>query len=205
MLEASASAKGYTPRDEMYLWWLADPASPRLVGDLSLVDRGRGVALRYASDWLDDGMPLSEDLPLEPRAFLPLVRDTAVGAVDDARPDRWGERVIRALDKPPRLSLLEYLYFAGDNRFGALGVSLSRDAYAPSAVAALWPTVVPGRMVLSRARAITPATTATMLMAVWMAPRAVSPNMLLSSCCFGKASKLWSGRRTEDQAEPVPM
>lgn len=137
MLEASTSAKGYTPQDEMYLWWLADPASPKLVGDLSLVDRGRGVALRYAAEWLNDGLPLSEDLPLEVRAFLPLERDSAVGAVDDARPDRWGERVIRALDKPPRLSLLEYLYFAGDNRFGALGVSLSSDAYAPSAIAAL--------------------------------------------------------------------
>src|SRR5690606_6639091 len=45
--------------------------------------------------------------------------------------DRWGERVIRFVDKPPRLSLLEYLYFAGDDRFGALGVSTSRDEYLP--------------------------------------------------------------------------
>ena len=58
-------------------------------------------------------------------------RDSAPGAVDDARPDRWGERVIRLLDKPSRLSLLEYLYFAGDDRFGALGVSTSRDLYQP--------------------------------------------------------------------------
>jgi serine/threonine-protein kinase HipA len=51
--------------------------------------------------------------------------------VDDARPDRWGERVIRFIDKPARLSLLEYLYFAGDDRFGALGVSTSPDQYLP--------------------------------------------------------------------------
>jgi serine/threonine-protein kinase HipA len=51
--------------------------------------------------------------------------------VDDARPDRWGERVIRFLDKPPRLSTLDYLYFAGDDRFGALGVSISPDEYLP--------------------------------------------------------------------------
>ena len=51
--------------------------------------------------------------------------------MDDARPDRWGERVIRFLDKPPRLSLLEYLYFAGDDRFGALGVSTSATEYVP--------------------------------------------------------------------------
>jgi len=39
--------------------------------------------------------------------------------------------VIRLIDKPPRLSLLEYLYFAGDDRFGALGVSTARDSYSP--------------------------------------------------------------------------
>src|SRR5262245_6648403 len=55
----------------------------------------------------------------------------AAGAVDDARPDRWGERVIRFIDRPPRLSLLEYLYFAGDDRFGALGVSTSASEYLP--------------------------------------------------------------------------
>jgi len=58
-------------------------------------------------------------------------KETAAGAVDDARPDRWGERVIRFLDRPPRLSLMEYLLFAGDDRFGALGVSVSGDTYQP--------------------------------------------------------------------------
>jgi len=47
------------------------------------------------------------------------------------RPDRWGERVIRFLDKPLRLSVLEFLYFAGDKRFGALGVSTQQTHYAP--------------------------------------------------------------------------
>lgn len=56
----------------------------------------------------------------------------AAGAVDDARPDRWGERVIRNLYKPGRLSVLEYLYFAGDDRFGALGVSTASGDYMPS-------------------------------------------------------------------------
>jgi serine/threonine-protein kinase HipA len=55
----------------------------------------------------------------------------AVGAVDDARPDRWGEKVIRFVDRPKRLSLMEYLYYAGDDRFGALGVSTSQAAYLP--------------------------------------------------------------------------
>ena len=55
----------------------------------------------------------------------------AAGSVDDARPDRWGERVIRLMDRPPRLSTLDHLYYAGDDRFGALGVSSSSTDYQP--------------------------------------------------------------------------
>jgi hypothetical protein len=98
------------------------------------------VSLTYSNEWLKRGFPLSEDLPLHPGEFFPTKQDTAVGAVDDARPDRWGERVIRFLDRPQRLSTLEYLYFAGDDRFGALGVSVSQDQYSPRAVGPL-PTV----------------------------------------------------------------
>jgi len=121
----------YQPQDQMHLWWLGDPQQPRHVGLLQAVRTLRGVSLQYAPQWLRDGWALSEDLPLVAGEFLPPERDSAAGAVDDARPDRWGERLIRFLDKPPRLSLLEYLYFAGDERFGALGVSLSADAYQP--------------------------------------------------------------------------
>ena len=121
----------YQPQDQMHLWWLGDPHQPRHVGLLQAVRTLRGVSLQYAPQWLRDGWALSEDLPLVAGEFLPPERDSAAGAVDDARPDRWGERLIRFLDKPPRLSLLEYLYFAGDERFGALGVSLSADAYQP--------------------------------------------------------------------------
>ena len=35
------------------------------------------------------------------------------------------------MDKPERLSLMKYLYFAGDERFGALGVSTSDVKYLP--------------------------------------------------------------------------
>ncbi len=118
----------------MTLWWLGEPRRPRLIGRLALADGNRKVALEYAPAWLVSGaggFALSEDLPLQRGVFTPAQKDTAVGAVDDARPDRWGERVIRLLDRPPRLSLLEFLYFAGDDRFGALGVSLSQHAYLP--------------------------------------------------------------------------
>jgi serine/threonine-protein kinase HipA len=125
------SAAGYRPADQLYLWLLSVPEDPVLIGELNLVRSTRGVSLRYADAWLERGFALSEDLPLVDEEFLPQDRETAAGAVDDARPDRWGERLIRFLDKPARLSLLEYLYFAGDDRFGALGVSTSATEYLP--------------------------------------------------------------------------
>ncbi len=121
----------YEPSDRLHLWILTDPARPRAVGELRLVRGNQSVSLRYAPGWLDDGFALSEDLPLIDEEFVPAERNAVAGAVDDARPDRWGERVIRFIDKPPRLSLLEYLYYAGDDRFGALGVSTSAEHYLP--------------------------------------------------------------------------
>jgi serine/threonine-protein kinase HipA len=121
----------YQPTDVLYLWLLTQPSQPILIGELHLVRTTRGVSLHYAPDWLQRGFPLSEDLPLVDEELLPTESSIASGAVDDARPDRWGERIIRFLDKPPRLSLLEYLYFAGDDRFGALGVSTSATEYLP--------------------------------------------------------------------------
>ena len=125
----------YNVADELALWWLVDPARPRHIGTLRLVRRAArqpgGVSLTYSAPWLASGVALSEDLPLQAGEFLPAELDAAAGAVDDARPDRWGERVIRLIDRPPRLSTLEYLYFAGDERFGALGVSTSAAEYLP--------------------------------------------------------------------------
>jgi serine/threonine-protein kinase HipA len=123
--------KVFEIRDTQYLWWLGEPDLPRFVGELSLASGGRAVALEYSEEWLGAGFPLSEDLPLAPGLFVPEGKDAVAGAVDDARPDRWGERVIRKFEKSPRLSLLEYLLFAGDDRYGALSVSSSPDCYQP--------------------------------------------------------------------------
>ena len=128
--------------DDLSLWYLGDPATPRYVGALKLVTAGKGVSLHYGREWLDNGFALSEDLPLVDIEHRPpgrLVADAqrAVGAIDDARPDRWGEKVIRFVDKPKRLSLMEYLYYAGDDRFGALGVSTSASTYRPREVGPL--------------------------------------------------------------------
>jgi serine/threonine-protein kinase HipA len=130
-VSSARSTPSYKPADRLYLWLLTQPREAVLIGELQLVRSLQGVSLRYSADWLQRGFPLSEDLPLIDQEFLPAEKALAAGAVDDARPDRWGERVIRFIDKPPRLSLLEYLYFAGDDRFGALGVSTSGEVYSP--------------------------------------------------------------------------
>lgn len=123
--------------DALYLWYLNTPEKPEWIGTLNLVMNRRAVSLRYADNWLKYGFPLSEDLPLNDQEHFPKDKDLAAGAVDDARPDRWGERVIRHLDRPQRLSILEFLYFAGDDRFGALGVSTSADEYLPRQIGPL--------------------------------------------------------------------
>ncbi len=132
-----SATMAYQPGDTLYLWYLGRPEQPVLVGELNLVMSGRGVSLRYAPHWLRQGFALSEDLPLLDREHLPAEKDSAAGAVDDARPDRWGERVIRLLERPPRLSILEMLYFTGDDRFGALGVSIDAERYLPHTQPAL--------------------------------------------------------------------
>jgi len=124
----------FAPQDRLSVWWLGDPAQPKRVGEAQLVQGGRSVALRYADTWLAQGFALSEDLPLTRELFVPREKDSAAGALDDARPDRWGERLIRKFQPTPRLSLLEYLLFAGDDRYGALGLSLDEGRYRP------WPT-----------------------------------------------------------------
>ncbi|MDO9400975.1 MAG: HipA domain-containing protein [Polaromonas sp.] len=124
-------ADRYAPQDRLFLWWLGDPADPRAIGELGQAAGGRSVSLRYLPGWLAAGFALSEDLPLVEELFLPPEKDHAAGAVDDARPDRWGERVIRRFEASPRLSILEFLLFAGDDRYGALGVSQRADVYEP--------------------------------------------------------------------------
>ena len=91
----------YEPTDELALWILTDPSRARLVGELRLVRSLQSVSLRYAPSWLAEGFALSEDLPLIDAEFVPSARTSVAGAVDDARPDRWGERVIRFIVRTP--------------------------------------------------------------------------------------------------------
>ena len=131
MAESALDPRTYVPQDRLYVWALVNPAAPALVGQLGLSQRVPDCAtFSYAADWWN--FALSEDLPLlQGQVFTAADKGTAPGALDDARPDRWGERIIRHIDRPARLSILEMLLFAGDDRFGALGISISDQQYLP--------------------------------------------------------------------------
>lgn len=131
MTESGITPGTYVPQDPLYVWALVNPAAPTLVGEVGLSQLVADCAtFTYAPDWWN--FPLSEDLPVvQGHMFSAGQRDTAPGALDDARPDRWGERIIRQIDRPARLSILEMLLLAGDDRFGALGVSTSAEQYLP--------------------------------------------------------------------------
>jgi serine/threonine-protein kinase HipA len=131
MSAPSVNPRSYAPQDKLYVWALVNPARPMLVGELRVSQLVSDCAtFVYAPEWWN--FPLSEDLPIiAGQLFSAGVRHSAPGAIDDARPDRWGERIIRHIDRPARLSILEMLLFAGDDRFGALGVSVSAEHYTP--------------------------------------------------------------------------
>lgn len=131
----------YPAHDHLSVWYLGEPEQPRRVGALRFVPRqGIGAVFEYDPQWVAKGFALSADLPLvAEHAFhvQPPGTERAPGALDDARPDRWGERVIRHLFRPERLSVMEFLHYAGDQWFGALGVSAADDRYEPFERAAL--------------------------------------------------------------------
>lgn len=136
--------RAYEPQDTLYVWTLVNPAAPVLTGSVALSPLVPNCAtFTYAADWWE--FALSENLPLVTgQMFSAGVKDSAPGAIDDARPDRWGERIIRHIDRPARLSILEMLLFAGDDRFGALGISTSAEHYVPRRIGpirscAIWP------------------------------------------------------------------
>ena len=128
---APITPRSYLPKDEIYVWTLVNSANPVLTGTLRLSGLVPNCAtFTYANDWW--AFALSEDLPLiTGQMFSAEEKDSAPGAINDARPDRWGERIIRYIDRPARLSILEMLLFAGDDRFGALGISVSAAHYMP--------------------------------------------------------------------------
>jgi len=127
----AVTPRTYVPQDQLYVWAMINPQAPTLVGAVGLSRMVADCAtFSYAPGWWN--FALSEDMPIvHGQTFSTGKRNTAPGALDDARPDRWGERIIRHVDRPARLSILEMLLFAGDDRFGALGISTSAEHYIP--------------------------------------------------------------------------
>ncbi len=119
--------------ERLYAWMLLDPQHPQRIGEIIRQTNG-DVGLQYDQTWLNTGFALSDDMPLGTQTFTPVHRNGrlpgAPGALDDARPDRWGEKVIRYLYKPGA-TVFDNLYFAGDERFGAIGVCPSSSVYTP--------------------------------------------------------------------------
>lgn len=119
------------PGNSLSVWCLEDPLNPVKVGITSFALGGRGLNFTYDESWIDNGYILSGDIPLQSGEAIQKIRDFLPGAMDDAMPDRWGERAIRFLEKPKRAAHLDFLYYAGDRRFGMLGFSMDPNKYTP--------------------------------------------------------------------------
>lgn len=117
--------------NSLAVWYLENPLRPLLVGRVKLEASNRRCLLELDDGWRRSGFHLSPDLTHDKKVHAPLKDMLAPGALDDAMPDRWGERMIRIVSRPSRMSPLDKLWYAGDRRFGALGMSLSDEEYRP--------------------------------------------------------------------------
>jgi serine/threonine-protein kinase HipA len=59
------------------------------------------------------GFHLSPDLTHDKKAHAPLTDMLAPGAVEDAMPDRWGERLMSVVSRQSCMSPLDKLWYAG--------------------------------------------------------------------------------------------
>jgi serine/threonine-protein kinase HipA len=90
------------------VWYLENPLEPRLVGRVKLEARNRRCLLELDDEWRRSGFPLSPDLTLDKKLHAAW-KDMASGAIEDAMPDRWGERMSRltpVAHEPPRQALV---------------------------------------------------------------------------------------------------
>jgi serine/threonine-protein kinase HipA len=118
----------------LWVFYLGDPAEPRLAGTVSLAPALNRCQFEYAEEWRKSGFSLSPDMPLSRQGSLLAPQGlTMPAALDDAMPDRWGQNMIRLVERPKRLTPLDFLYFAGDRRFGALGISTEPARHQPYA------------------------------------------------------------------------
>lgn len=118
-------------RDNLFCWYLGDPTDPKLIGEVKLEADARSCILLSDPEWMQRGFDLTPDMPMKQKLHAPLGGLQLPGALDDALPDRWGQRMIRVISRPSRMSPIDMLWYAGDRRFGALGISSSEQAYIP--------------------------------------------------------------------------
>ncbi len=120
----------------LYVWnYLAGSARPSPCGILSLLPGNRRVSFRYLDDYLTlpNAFALSPDISLRKGEFMPPDGEALHPVFDDAGPDKWGRLVIEREDNPPRRSEIDYLWYSGEDRVGALGFSDSPEHYQPLA------------------------------------------------------------------------
>ncbi len=121
---------------QAFVWvWLPGAGDPVVAGRLDAA--GPIVSFTYGRSYLarEDAIALYlPELPLGRGPISPLVGDVA-GAVADAAPDAWGQRVIlnrrvgRNAGDTVDLSLLTYLLESGSDRIGALDFQASATEY----------------------------------------------------------------------------
>lgn len=120
----------------LYVWiYLLGATEPSPCGILSLLPGNRRASFQYLDDYLalPGALPLSPDLPMHKGEFMPPDGEGLHPVFDDAGPDKWGRMVIDREENPSRRSEIDYLWYSGEDRVGALGFSSSPRRYQPLA------------------------------------------------------------------------
>ena len=124
---------------EAFVWtWLPGDEEPVVAARLELI--GAIVNFNYGRSYLarQAAIPLYlPELPLRPGRIAPPRGLTVPGAIKDAGPDAWGQRVVMAhllgagakADDPAVLGPLTYLLRSGSERIGALDFQQRADVY----------------------------------------------------------------------------
>jgi serine/threonine-protein kinase HipA len=131
---------------QSYVWvWLPSETEPVVAGVLNQV--GDLLNFNYGTSYLarKNAIPLYlPELPLQRGLIQPLNGLEVAGAIRDAGPDAWGQRVILAhrtgkltsTSDTGELSILTYLLESGSNRIGGLDFQISPTEYVPRVMSA---------------------------------------------------------------------
>lgn len=127
-----------SPQQEAYVYLtLPGQIAPVTAGRFVVAEDRHGVALGrfvYGKNYLErkDAVAIDTvELKLATGTFETTALQGIFGALRDAGPDYWGRRVIERHSGKARLSELDYLLYAPDDRAGALGFGLNQTPPAP--------------------------------------------------------------------------